>query len=673
MSWDMLPDMLWKSALLLGVTLLLLRGLQNRSAAQRAFIAHAGLAATLLLPLASVLLPRWEVEAAPVAGLAAPVNAIFTPPQAAPAMHDMATSSMAALPAPATDAALSLMPGTATMMVLAWGLPALALLLVMLLAVARLFLLRSRAAVMQEQSWLAALAQAQARMNFKHGTALLVSSEVASPVSWGVLRPVILLNGKAAATGNEAEAIIAHELAHVSRLDWAGLLLGRIVTALHWFNPLAWMLARQAHQLREEAADDAVLRSDVDRMDYAALLVGAARHEAQGFLLAANGVAPSRGSLKRRITRVLDEHQLRAPAYLGWAFVCLLGAVSLALPLAAFSATQPREQLAQAITPVPAPARTPDASYDARYDAYVFGSPATPKPQAPQRAPLSAREDAEVREKAREIRAREQEKVREIAERARERAQEQAERARERNQDAAEQRARLFDLARQGMEAAERERQRLEGLTQQERETEEAGRDLQDARRDIQRAARELKAAGERVTISAPGVFIQADPQGAIIRAPGVNIQADQQGATIRAPGVNIQARPQPEPRPDTRIALNAAKPTSNELIQMAMLGIDSRYRNEVVDAGYNLNADQLHEIRVLGMTPAWLRGLAQAGYDRLTVTQIKNIAVHHVTPDFAQRMVQQASTRPTPEELVRLRIAYGGRMPGEPDKAKNK
>ena len=698
MSWDMLPDMLWKSALLLGVTLLLLRLLQNRSAAQRAFIAHAGLTATLLLPLASLLLPRWEVDAAPVAGLAAPVTAIFTAPQPAPVLDDVIVSSMVSLPAPATDALLALMPDTAMLVVLAWGLPALALLLVMLLAVARLFLLRSRAAVMQEQSWLAALAQAQARMNFKHGTALLVSSEIASPVSWGVLRPVILLNGKAAASGNEAEAIIAHELAHVSRLDWAGLLLGRIVTALHWFNPLAWMLARQAHQLREEAADDAVLRSNVDRMDYAALLVGAARHEARGFLLAANGVAPSRGSLKRRITRVLDEHQLRAPAYLGWTLACLLGAVALALPLAAFSATQPREQIAQAMTPAPTPARTPDASYDPQVDAYVFGSPATPKPPKPparERAPLTAQEAAEVREQARElareVRQREQEKAREIAERARERAQALAERERERNQEAAVQRERLFELARNAMESAKRELAERERLVERAGEREEVRRDLRDAQKDVRAMAKELNAVGERVTISVPGVFIQADPQGATIRAPGVNIQANPQGATVRVPGVNIQARA------DTAMITNraganagnnaganagnnagsqsgasAGKPTSNELIQMAMLAIDQRYRDDIANAGYSMNVDQLHQIRMHGMTGDWLRGLARAGYDRLSVTQIRNIAIHRVTPDFAQRMVQQASSRPTPEELVRLRIAYGGRMPGEPDKAKS-
>src|SRR3546814_20688000 len=69
-----------------------------------------------------------------------------------------------------------------------------------------------------------------------------------------------------------------HELAHVARLDWAKLLGARVACAVFWFNPLVWMLARESHQLREEAADEAVLMADIDGPDYATLLVGAARH-----------------------------------------------------------------------------------------------------------------------------------------------------------------------------------------------------------------------------------------------------------------------------------------------------------------------------------------------------------------------------------------------------------
>jgi len=176
-------------------------------------------------------------------------------------------------------------------------------------------------------------------MGFKHGTALLTSDELASPISWGLMRPVILLNSRAVEAIGEAEAIIAHELAHVARMDWVKLLLARVATALFWFNPLVWALAREAHQLREEAADDSVLAADIADTDYAQLLVGVARHECPGLLLGAHGVAPSKSSLARRVARVLDGKSVRGPVARSFALGMFTGAVLIAAPLAALTLT----------------------------------------------------------------------------------------------------------------------------------------------------------------------------------------------------------------------------------------------------------------------------------------------------------------------------------------------
>jgi hypothetical protein len=174
-------------------------------------------------------------------------------------------------------------------------------------------------------------------MGFKHGTALLTSNDLPSPISWGLMRPVILLNARAVDAAEDAEAIIAHELAHVARLDWIKLLLARVATALFWFNPLVWMIAREAHQLREEAADDTVLAADIEDTDYAQLLVGVARHECRGLLIGAHGVAPSKGSLARRVARVLDSGSPRGPVERSFAAGVFFGAVATATPLAALT------------------------------------------------------------------------------------------------------------------------------------------------------------------------------------------------------------------------------------------------------------------------------------------------------------------------------------------------
>ena len=236
--------------------------------------------------------------------------------------------------------------------------PAALLLLLTLIALGRLVALRARATVLVEANWLTALARAQRRMGFKHGTALLTSDELPSPISWGLMRPVILLNSEAARSHQEAEAIIAHELAHVAGLDWAKLMLSRITVALFWFNPLVWVLAREAHQLREEAADDAVLGADIEDTDYAKLLVGVARHECRGLLIGAHGVAPGRNSLSRRVRRVLDSSLARGPIGGAFALGVFVGAAMLAAPLAALTLTSKpapaarhRRHCAQATSP----------------------------------------------------------------------------------------------------------------------------------------------------------------------------------------------------------------------------------------------------------------------------------------------------------------------------------
>lgn len=325
-----------KSLLIAGLTLGLLTLMKRRSAAERSWVAHIGLLALVIMALAPLVLPSWNVEAPALLGRTSTVEAAAadSPPMTAVASVPVAARPLPDIKVPARP---SLSPTAAAMAL--YAVPAAILLFITALALARLIALRARADVLVDGHWLSALARAQRRMGFKHGTALLTSNELSSPISWGLMRPVILLNNRAVEASGEAEAIIAHELAHVARMDWIKLLLARVATAMFWFNPFVWLLAREAHQLREEAADDAVLAADIEDTDYAQLLVGVARHECPGLLLGAHGVAPSRNSLARRVARVLDGKSVRGPAARSFAFGVFTGAVLIAAPLAALTLT----------------------------------------------------------------------------------------------------------------------------------------------------------------------------------------------------------------------------------------------------------------------------------------------------------------------------------------------
>ena len=324
-----------KSLLMAGLTLGVLELMKKRSAAERSWVAHIGLLALLIMAFAPLVLPSWKVETPSLLGQAPESQTRQgIAPAAASQASTVPTMHTLAKPAPARPQLSAAAAATA-----AYALPAAILLFITFLALARLIALRARADVLVDGHWLSALARAQRRMGFKHGTALLTSDELASPISWGLMRPVILLNTRAVEAMGEAEAIIAHELAHVARMDWVKLLLARVATALFWFNPLVWLLAREAHQLREEAADDSVLAADIADTDYAQLLVGVARHDCPGLLLGAHGVAPSKNSLARRVARVLDGKSVRRPVARSFALGAFTGAVLIAAPLAALTLT----------------------------------------------------------------------------------------------------------------------------------------------------------------------------------------------------------------------------------------------------------------------------------------------------------------------------------------------
>ena len=328
---EILIEVALKGAAVTAVALCLVSVLKRLPASQRALIAHLGLLVAAAMPLLVLFGPQIEVAgvwtrdavaaAAPIAvGEPAPASAVVGPETTRPV-------------APIIDAG--------SLLLLAWCAGAVFLASGLGLGLVRLFRLQREAAVLTDRDWLGALAQAQHRMGVKQGTALLRSEQLGSPVSWGLLRPTIVLSAGALRTPDRAEAILAHELAHVVRMDWVNLLVARVATAVFWFNPLVWILARQAHELREEAADDVVLRGDVDGPDYAGMLVDFARGE-RGVAFAAHGVAPGKGSLKRRLSRVLDRGARRDPTRPVQVAAGLLAAAALAVPLAAFTPMEAR-------------------------------------------------------------------------------------------------------------------------------------------------------------------------------------------------------------------------------------------------------------------------------------------------------------------------------------------
>ena len=176
-----------KSLLIAGLTLGLLHLLRERSAAERSWVAHIGLLALVIMAFVPLVF-TWNVDAPALFGSTPTVEAT-APASPVEAKTTVPTMKPVATPAVEPSATPSISPVAAASAI--YAVPAVLLLFITFLALGRLLALRARADVLVDGHWLSALARAQRRMGFKHGTALLTSNELASPISWGLMRPVI--------------------------------------------------------------------------------------------------------------------------------------------------------------------------------------------------------------------------------------------------------------------------------------------------------------------------------------------------------------------------------------------------------------------------------------------------------------------------------------------------
>lgn len=127
------------------------------------------------------------------------------------------------------------------------------------------------------------------------------------PAVFGIRRPVICLPTGTIGelSSSDLRLVLLHELAHVKRRDGLVLSLCLFVRALHWFNPLAWLVVSRIRNYMEQAADEIAMASSKpsENVNYGRLLLRYATNEPQPQHLAAIGLlftSPGR-KLARRI------------------------------------------------------------------------------------------------------------------------------------------------------------------------------------------------------------------------------------------------------------------------------------------------------------------------------------------------------------------------------------
>jgi TonB family protein len=164
---------------------------------------------------------------------------------------------------------------------------------------------------------------------------ILYSDRASTPMTWGFLRPVVILPAYAKDWSDaERDVVMRHEQAHIARHDWLWQIFASVTTAVFWFHPLMWLANYQLRREAEAAVDDCILAGGAEPSDYAGRLLDVARR-LNGISAPAAAIAMVRKpELESRVRSILDPSRRRASAGLIVRCAIALAAVALIVPIA---------------------------------------------------------------------------------------------------------------------------------------------------------------------------------------------------------------------------------------------------------------------------------------------------------------------------------------------------
>ncbi len=160
---------------------------------------------------------------------------------------------------------------------------------------------------------------------------LRISDMTDAPFTYGVFTPVVVL------PKNISEAhiknVLRHELAHIKRCDVLFRTLLTVCAAVHWFNPLVWIMLFLAVRDTELACDEtAMQRGKAVPAEYALTLIGMEERR---------GPVPSLGfaggSLEQRIREIMRRDKTVRTSFAGAAAVLLSAAAAVFINAAVVS------------------------------------------------------------------------------------------------------------------------------------------------------------------------------------------------------------------------------------------------------------------------------------------------------------------------------------------------
>ena len=128
----------------------------------------------------------------------------------------------------------------------------------------------------------------------------------ATPMLVGVFHPAIILPDREY-TNEQLRAVLLHELTHLRRKDVLVKWLTVLVSALHWFNPIVWLVRREIDRACELSCDEAVIRNlDTDgKQNYGETLLYVAADSKTPHAVLSTTMCEEKKALKERLGAIM--------------------------------------------------------------------------------------------------------------------------------------------------------------------------------------------------------------------------------------------------------------------------------------------------------------------------------------------------------------------------------
>jgi beta-lactamase regulating signal transducer with metallopeptidase domain len=440
---------------------------------------------------------------------------------------------------------------------------------------------------------------------------LRLSERLTNPLTAGVLRPWILLPATALTglSAEQLEVVLAHELAHIRRVDYLWNLIQTVVETLFFFHPAVWWISRRVREERELCCDDVAVQACSDPTVYASALLRLEEERRTRLHLAmALDGHQSRAGLRARILRILGEGEA-AP---GSIRPISLAGVAIALVL--FLCPLPKVFASFRAVPHVAASMVPRATRVTRTVVYrathtrLLTAVSAPKPSAAKAEPAPSEDEAQSAAPAAE-------------------PQPQANPAHADYID--EMKAAGYDV-----DVDQYIAMKTQGITPEY-------------------AAAMAKAFGEKLPASnLIGLKVQGVTPEYIskMRAAGYDADASKMIA-MRVQDIT------PEYAAAMAKATGEAKLSVDKLIAMRVQDLNPEYIAGMHAAGYDADVSKLIAMKVQSITPEYADQMSKLGFGKPSVDQLIAMKVQGVNPDWAAQLHADGINAASFNDLIQYRI----------------